>query len=175
MQNKSMHQGRHGSRPFGTNRTRQESPLSKVRKYAITTAIGVATALAFAPLAANAIGHTCVSGDVCFYNNASFNADPPNGLGVTNPWSAISGNYYNMHNWPEPHTYNNPDVCNNTHALFAICNINDSVSAAKNKSTQKNVRLYTDAGYSGNYQTILRGSSTTQVTYNDQTSSIYWS
>lgn len=135
---------------------------------------GVVAALSLAPVAARADVHSCSTGDVCVFNNASFNADPPDGWGVTNPWSAFAGNYPNMHNWPSPHTYNNPDVCNNTHAFTAACNLNDTISAAKNRSSAYKVRLFNDANYSGGFQTLNALTSDTQVTYNDQISSLCW-
>ncbi|MFT4051910.1 MAG: hypothetical protein QM677_06625 [Microbacterium sp.] len=135
---------------------------------------GMIAATSVIPIAANASGHSCSSGDVCVFNNASFDADPEGGLGVTNPWSAFSGGYYNMSSWPSPHTYNNPDVCNNVYAFWAICNLNDTISAAKNKDSTYKVRLFNDAGYSGNYQTLRPLTSDSQVTYNDQISSECW-
>lgn len=135
---------------------------------------GAVAALAFAPLSAMADGHSCSSGDVCVYNNANLLADPWNGTGVVNPWSAFSGGYANMYNWPSPHTYNNPDVCNNVYGFWKQCNLNDTISSARNRDGSFKVRLFNDANYSGGFQTINPGASVNQLTHNDQVTSLCW-
>lgn len=145
---------------------------------------GALAALAVAPSVANASGHTCASGDACYYNSANYAADPTNGTGVVNPWSAVSSNYFDLDgstdytnpNYPSPHTYNNPDICN-TNAFWAaqhICNENDTISSVKNRKSIS-LRLYNDAFYSGSYQTMSSLTSLSQVRNNDQISSFCWS
>lgn len=158
---------------------RVSSDVPRKRSHVFTRTLaaaifGMIAASSLVPTVVNAAGHSCDSGDACVFNNASFNADPPGGWGVTNPWSAFNNRYYNMYNWPSPHTYNNPDVCNNTMAGLAACNINDTISAVKNRDLTYKLRLFNDAGYSGNYQTLGAGIGTTQVTYNDQITSFCW-
>lgn len=141
---------------------------------AVALGAGLATAVV-TPIAANAAGHTCSSNNACFYNSAGFAADPPSGLGVTNPWGAVAGNYPNLYSpYPSPHTYNNPDVCNNTHALYFACNENDTISSVKNTSSTRKLRFYNNASYSGGFQTISVLGNDNQVTYNDQISSFCW-
>jgi hypothetical protein len=92
---------------------------------------------------------------------------------VLHPWSAFDGSYGNMNNWP-PHTYNNPDTCNNIQGYAPKCNLNDTISGAKNRDATYKVRLFNDAYYSGAYQTIYPLTSVTQVAYNDRISSLCW-
>ena len=142
----------------------------------LTAAVGGAVlGLSLAPGVALASGHTCSSGDVCVYND-SLNFGPPDdpyASSVLHPWSAFDGSYGNMNNWP-PHTYNNPDTCNNIQGYAPKCNLNDTISGAKNRDATDKVRLFNDAYYSGAYQTIYPLTSVTQVAYNDQISSLCW-
>lgn len=140
---------------------------------AVALGAGLATAVV-TPIAANADGHTCSSNNACFYNSAGYAADPPDGLGVTNPWGAVAGNYLNLDGGAIPHTYNNPDVCNNTHSFYYACNENDTISSVKNTSSTRYVRFYNNGSYSGGFQTIFPLTSSPQVTYNDQISSFCW-
>jgi len=93
---------------------------------------------------------------------------------VVNPWSAINSNYANMYNFPSPHTYNNPDVCNNVWAGLAACNINDTISSEKNRDASYSLRLYNDANFSGGFETLGPLNSVNRVTYNDQITSFCW-
>lgn len=154
----------------------------RVRGSLLAAMSGVALAASMAaPVAANASVHTCVAGDICVYNSASYQADPPSGGGVVNPWNAITGNYYDLDgatdptnpNAPSPHTYNNPDVCN-TNVIFAAskaCNENDSISSVKNRNSSRDLRLFNDAFYRGSYQTMSALTSLSQVRNNDQITS----
>lgn len=126
------------------------------------------------PGVASAAGHTCSSNNICYFNSANLAADPVNQPIAVNPWGAVSGNYPNLYSFPEPHTYNNPEVCNQTFALTAQCNENDTISSAENTSSTRKVRLYNNASYSGGFQTLGVGTTVGQVTYNDQTSSFCW-
>lgn len=140
---------------------------------ALALGVGLATAVA-TPIAANAAGHTCSSNNACYYNSAGFAADPPNGTGVVNPWSAVSGNYPNLNGGASPHTYNNPDVCNNVYAFYPPCNENDTISSVKNTSSTRKLRFYNNASYSGGFQTVGLLTNVSQVAYNDQISSFCW-
>lgn len=122
--------------PTQTAQTRTSVPHERSRaliRTLVAVAFGMIAAMSLVPSVTSAAGHSCDSGDACVFNNASFDADPSDGWGVTNPWSAFDNRYYNMHNWPSPHTYNNPDVCNNTMAGLSACNLNDTISAVKNR------------------------------------------
>ena len=79
-----------------------------------------------------------------------------------------------MYNFPEPHTYNNPESCNQWNALAYQCDLNDTISSVKNTSTYRSLRVYNNANYSGGYQTLYIGQRDSQVTYNDQISSECW-
>ena len=145
------------------------------RRLAGAALVGAALAtLTATPMAASASGHTCASDDICYYNSANYLADPPTGTGVVNPWGAVSGNYYSLKGDVEPHTYNNPDVCNQAFALTARCDENDTISSMKNKSSNRKVRLFNDIHYSGSYQTVSPLTSLSQVRNNDQISSFCW-
>jgi hypothetical protein len=91
-----------------------------------------------------------------------------------NPWSAVAGNYPNLNGGASPHTYNNPDVCNNVYAFYGPCNENDTISSVKNTSSTRKVRLFNNASYSGGFQTVGLLTNVSQVNYNDQISSFCW-
>lgn len=133
---------------------------------------------AMTPAAALAKGHTCVSGDVCLFEKANWAADDPwldARINPRAPWSAFDGNYANMFKaFPSPHTYNNPDTCNNVHALQPYCNLNDTVTSARNRDSSYKVRLFVHANWSGSYQTLRPLSSDPDVVYNNQTTSLCW-
>lgn len=148
---------------------------SMTRRLVAVAAFSAGLAMAIVtPVAAYAAGHTCSSNNVCYYNSAGFAADPPGGAGVVNPWGAVAGNYLNLNGYASPHTYNNPDVCNNVYAFYPPCNENDTISSVKNTSSSRKLRLYNNASYSGGFQTIWTLSSDNLVTYNDQISSFCW-
>jgi len=108
------------------------------------------------------------------YNDTSiYTPDSPTASAVLHPWSAFPNNYANMNNWP-PHTYNNPDTCNNIQGFALKCNINDSITYVRNRDASYKARVYNDACYSGSYQTINTLTSVSPVTYNDSISSLCW-
>lgn len=148
---------------------------STTRRMIAAAVFGAGLAVAFStPTAATASGHKCSSDNICYYNNAGFAADPPDGSGVVNPWSAVDGNYPDLNGGASPHTYNNPDVCNNVYAFYPPCNENDTISSVKNTSSGRKVRLYNNASYSGGFQTVGTLTNVSQVSYNDQISSFCW-
>lgn len=148
---------------------------SKLRRIIVAAALGGSLAVAVAtPMAATAAGHTCDANNICYFNSHNRLHDPPDGTGVVNPWSAVAGNYPNLNGGASPHTYNNPDVCNNVYAFYPACNENDTISSLENTSSTRKVRIYNDANYSGGFQTFGVNTVTNQVTYNDQTSSFCW-
>lgn len=149
---------------------------SPARRLVAAAALGAGLALAVAtPMAANAAGHTCSSNNICFYNNSDWLADPPDGTGVVNPWSAVAGNYPNLNDSRvSPHTYNNPDVCNNVYAFYFLCNENGTISSVKNTSSTRRLRLFNDANYSGGFQTLNSLIWVSIVAHNDQISSFCW-
>lgn len=118
---------------------------------------GAILACTMTPVAAFAAGHSCSSGDVCVYEDDSWQASDPwlsATYWPTHPWSAFNGNYANMNNGLWPHTYNNPDTCNNAYAYYAPCNLNDTITSAKNRDGSYKVRLFVHSNWSGSYQTI---------------------
>lgn len=153
--------------------TRPDRIRSLLNMITAAAAVGVVAAATFTPIIASAAGHTCVSGDVCVYNQSGLRADSPTATSALWPWSAFNGGYANMNNWP-PHTYNNPDTCNNIQGFAARCNLNDTISSARNRDATYKVRLFNDAHYSGSYQTVSPLTSVSQVIHNDQISSLCW-
>lgn len=151
-----------------------------LQRFRVLVAIlaGALLAGTLTPTAASAEGNSCVIEDVCVYESANLVADPTNldaRINPTNPWSAFAGYYENMFKmFPSPHTYNNPESCNQIHALQPTCNLNDTITSARNKDTSYRVRLFTNASYRGSWQTLAPLSSDNTLTYNNQTSSLCW-
>lgn len=110
---------------------------------------------------------TCDAGEVCVYNNANYGS----------AYSDLPGNYPDMWEPPVYHSYNYPTICNNyltAPSLFNLCRLNDSISSIRNYSYSQELRIFTDAHYSGKSQLVSTRTNISQVTYNDQTSSLKW-
>lgn len=146
----------------------------KPRARILAAVVGATLAAAvFAPVSATASSTSCDTGDVCVYNSTWWAADaythPP-----TNPWSAFSGKYANMDHWP-PHTYNVPSYCNDYIAGWqTICNLNDSISSAKNRDYDYKVRLFVHANWAGAYNTLLTRTSNGNLSNSNKISSLCW-
>lgn len=144
----------------------------------VAVLIGALLAGAMTPIAAYADGNTCVTGDVCVYEDANWAADPTDldlRINPRHPWSAFDGPYDNMFKaFPSPHTYNNPEGCNQIHALQPYCNLNDTITSARNRDRTYKVRLFKDAFWKGSFQTLAPLSSDGVLTYDNETSSLCW-
>lgn len=114
--------------------------------------------------AANGDG-TCDNNEICVYKNATYVA----------PRSDFLYAYSNMDGGVIFHTYNYPSYCNTgTAAQLISCRLNDSITSAHNRSDHRSVRLFTNANYDGNFQTVHILTAPSVVTYNDQISSECW-
>jgi hypothetical protein len=104
----------------------------------------------------------CNNNEVCVYHDAN--------LGT--PRSDFLYNYDDMDGGLDFHTYNYPPECN-TYLIF-YCRLNDSISSVDSWSDHRSIRIFTNAHYDGQYQTIHIYGRVNQVQYNDQTSSECW-
>lgn len=151
---------------ISTSRQERLSSLSQVLLFVSAVTLLVLTS-GTAALGAAYDGN-CDSDEVCVYNTAGYSA----------PYSDLPANYPDMSGWPAIHTYNVPDVCNSplalTYPLVTWCQLNDTISSVKNLSYSRDLRIYTNANYTGSSQFIGTRTFVSQVTYNDQTSSLKW-
>ncbi|MFB7943828.1 peptidase inhibitor family I36 protein [Kitasatospora phosalacinea] len=116
------------------------------------TAVAAAGLVAIAA-PANAANYdgSCGPGEFCVYADQNFNGH----------WADFSGDVYNYGDW---------------NYWDAYVNLNDSVTAVKNRGTWYDVTSYQDANHSGGWLDTLSGDSRSNVgaSYNDSFSSHKW-
>lgn len=138
---------------------------SRLRRKLLTAVIAAVVSFSVVPQlvwAALNDGY-CDNNEVCVYKDANFGT----------PRSDFLYYYDDMDGGINFHTYNYPSSCNTIPGWWD-CRLNDSISSVQNLSDHRSVRIFTDAHYDGNFQTIGIYGSASQVTYNDQTSSECW-
>jgi|BarGraNGADG00212_1021973.scaffolds.fasta_scaffold08209_5 hypothetical protein len=138
---------------------------SRLRRKLLTAVIAAVVSLSLVPQQVGAADYDgyCDNNEVCVYKDAN--------LGT--PRSDFLYYYPDMDGGINFHTYNYPSSCNTIPGWWD-CRLNDSISSVDSWSDHRSIRIFTDAYYDGNYQTIRIYGRVMQVQYNDQTSSDCW-
>lgn len=138
---------------------------SRLRRKLLTTVIAAVVSFWVVPQlvwAAENDGY-CDNNEVCVYMHANLGTPRSDFLYY---YDDMDGGFYF-------HTYNYPSSCN-SYPDGWNCRLNDTISSVSSWSDHRSVRIFTDAHYDGNYQTIGIYGTVNQVQYNDQTSSECW-